>query len=60
MTINPVVLDDVLNDVLAMGALAAQLYVKNPNHQAESANLINAVSQVLSLIESQINKPVVS
>lgn len=46
--------DDVLHDVLLMGALAASIFVKNPQHQQTAGLLINAVANLLKTIDAQL------
>lgn len=48
------VTDEVLHDVLLMGALAASVFVKNPVHQAIAGSLINAVNELLQHIDPQL------
>ncbi len=49
------IFEDVLNDVFMMGTLAASIFVKNPGHQQEAANMIQAASKMLQLIDAQLN-----
>ena len=46
--------DAVLHDVLIMGALAAQVFVKNPAHQETAGKLIGAVNQLLQVVSPQL------
>jgi hypothetical protein len=48
--------DAVLHDVLFLGSIAASIYVKNPGHQQQAAALISAISQLLPVLDSQLNK----
>jgi hypothetical protein len=48
------VTDKILHDVLIMGALAAQVFVKNPAHQQTAGNLINAVNELLQVVSPQL------
>lgn len=50
-----VVLEDVLNDALLLGSLAASIFVKNPNNQTTAAAVINAVAQLVQVIDGQIS-----
>jgi flagellar biosynthesis protein FlhB len=46
--------DEVLHDILLMGALAASIFVKNPVHQQVAGQLINAVNTVLQTVVPQL------
>lgn len=52
---NPILFENILDDVLLGGAAAAEIFVKNPNHQTEAAHLITAFSNLLQVIHAQIN-----
>lgn len=47
--------DTILHDVIATGILAASIFVKNPASQQTAANLINAVQQLLPMLDAQLN-----
>lgn len=49
-----VILEDVLNDTLLLGSLAASIFVKNPIHQQQAGNLINAAAKLIQIIDAQI------
>ena len=54
MTQTSVILEDVLNDTLLLGSLAASIFVKNPMHQNQAGNLINAAARLIQVIDAQI------
>lgn len=47
-------LDEILEDTLLLGSMAASIFVKNPNSQATAGKLINSVAQMLQVIEAQL------
>lgn len=49
------VIEDVLDDALLLGSLAASIFVKSPAHQATAGNLISAVAQLIQVIDGQIS-----
>ena len=53
--------DTILHDILLMGALAASIFVKNPAHQQTAGLLINAVNQMIQVLDPQLlgTKPIV-
>lgn len=50
-----VIFEDVLNDALLLGSLAASIFVKSVPHQALAANLINASAQLIQVIDAQLS-----
>ncbi len=48
------IIDEVLHDTLLVGALAAQIFVKNVTHQQTAALLINAVAKLLPVLDGQL------
>lgn len=54
MPLNTVIVEDVMNDFLFIGAFAAKLFVKNSAHQAQAGNLITAIAQIFQQVESQL------
>ena len=51
------IVDTVLHDVILTGILAASIFVKNPAHQQTAASLIQAVQQLLPVLDAQLNPP---
>lgn len=49
-----IIIDEVLHDTLLVGALAAQIFVKNATHQQTAALLINAVAKLLPVLDGQL------
>lgn len=54
MALNSVVLQDVLNDILELGTIAVDLFVKNPASQAKAAAYISVANQGAKIISAQI------
>jgi len=48
------IFDDILNDTLLMGSLAASIWVKNPASQTTAGKVINAVALLLQTIDAQM------
>jgi len=49
------ILSDVLKDALLGGALASEIFVKNPTHQQEAANMLSAANTLIKNITAQLN-----
>ena len=49
------VIEDVLKDALLGGALAAEIFVKNPAHQDSAARMLTAANTLIQAITSQMN-----
>jgi hypothetical protein len=47
--------DMILHDVITVGVLSASIFVKNPAHQETAGKLINAVAQLLPMLDAQLN-----
>lgn len=47
--------DTVLHDIIAVGILAASIFVKNAAHQETASKLIQAVGQLLPMLDNQLN-----
>lgn len=49
------VIDTVLHDVILTGVLAASIFVKNAAHQQTASLIINAMAQLLPVLDAQLN-----
>lgn len=49
------ILEDILDDALAGLAAAANIFVKNPAHQATASAAVSALSSLVQSVDSQIN-----
>jgi hypothetical protein len=54
------IFEDVLDDTLMLGSLAASIFVKNPASQTTAAKLLNAAATLLAEIHSQLHPTVAS
>lgn len=48
------VIEDVLKDALLGGALAAEIFVKNPAHQDSAARMLTAANTLIQAITTQM------
>lgn len=46
--------DTILHDVITAGILAASIFVKNPASQQKAANIMQAIQQLLPMLDSQL------
>ena len=49
------ILSAILKDALLGGALAAEVFVKNPTHQAEAARMLSAANTLIQTISEQLS-----
>ena len=52
--VTPQLVDDVLKDLFVVGTSAAAIFVKNDQHKATAAAIVQVLSALLPLLEQQM------